>query len=53
MDTRLGGPQSQFGCGGKDKISQPLPGLEPQFSSVGLFTSLHRTATQLTEIAKI
>jgi hypothetical protein len=29
LDRRLGGPQSQSGCGGKEKISQPLPGLEP------------------------
>jgi hypothetical protein len=29
MDRRLGGPQSQSGCGGKEKNSQPLPGLEP------------------------
>jgi hypothetical protein len=26
---RLGGPQSRYGCGGEEKNSQPLPGLEP------------------------
>jgi hypothetical protein len=29
LDRRLGRPQSRSGCGGEDKISQPLPGLEP------------------------
>jgi hypothetical protein len=29
LDRRLGGPQSSSGCGGKEKNSQPLPGLEP------------------------
>jgi hypothetical protein len=29
LDRRLGGPQSQSGHGGKEKNSQPLPGLEP------------------------
>jgi hypothetical protein len=28
LDRRLGGPQSQSGRGGKEKNSQPLPGLE-------------------------
>jgi hypothetical protein len=26
---RLGGPQNRSGCGGEEKISQPLPRLEP------------------------
>jgi hypothetical protein len=30
---RLGGPQSQFGRGGKEKNFQPLPGIEPRSSS--------------------
>jgi hypothetical protein len=25
----MGGPQSRSGCGGEEKNSQPLPGLEP------------------------
>jgi hypothetical protein len=29
LDRRLGGLQSRSGCGGKDKYSQSLPGLEP------------------------
>jgi hypothetical protein len=29
LDRRLHGPQSQFGCGGEEKNSQPLPGLKP------------------------
>jgi hypothetical protein len=29
LDRRLGGPQSRSGRGGEEKISQPLPGLEP------------------------
>jgi hypothetical protein len=29
LDRRLGGPQSWSGCGGEEKNSQPLPGLEP------------------------
>jgi hypothetical protein len=29
LDRRLGGPQSRSGRGGKEKNSQPLPGLEP------------------------
>jgi hypothetical protein len=29
LDRTLGGPQSRSGYGGKDKNSQPLPGLEP------------------------
>jgi hypothetical protein len=29
LDRRLGGPQSQSGCSGEEKNSQPLPGLEP------------------------
>jgi hypothetical protein len=29
LDTRLGRPQSRSGRGGEEKISQPLPGLEP------------------------
>jgi hypothetical protein len=29
LDRRLGGPQSQSGCGGEEKNSQPLPRLEP------------------------
>jgi len=29
LDRRLDGPQSPSGCGGEEKISQPLPGLEP------------------------
>jgi hypothetical protein len=29
LDRRLGGPQSRFGRGGKDKNSHPLPGPEP------------------------
>jgi hypothetical protein len=28
LDRRLSGPQSQSGCGGEEKNSQPLPGLE-------------------------
>jgi hypothetical protein len=28
LDRRLGGFQSPFGCGGEEKNSQPLPGLE-------------------------
>jgi hypothetical protein len=28
LDRRLGGPQSQSGCGGEEKNSQPLPGLK-------------------------
>jgi hypothetical protein len=28
LDRRLGGPQSQFGCGGEEKNSQTLPRLE-------------------------
>jgi hypothetical protein len=28
LDRRLGGPQSQSGCNGEEKNSQPLPGLE-------------------------
>jgi hypothetical protein len=30
LDRRLDGPQSRSGCGGEEKNSQPLPGLEPQ-----------------------
>jgi hypothetical protein len=30
LDRRLGGPHNQSGRGGKEKNSQPLPGLEPQ-----------------------
>jgi hypothetical protein len=33
LDRRLGGPQSRFGRGGKEKNSQPLPGLEPPITS--------------------
>jgi hypothetical protein len=29
LDRRLSGPQSRSGCGGGEKNSQPLPGLEP------------------------
>jgi hypothetical protein len=29
LDRRLGGPQSRSERGGKEKNSQPLPGLEP------------------------
>jgi hypothetical protein len=29
LDRRLGGSQSQSGCSGKEKNSQPLPELEP------------------------
>jgi hypothetical protein len=29
LDRKLIGPQSQSGCGGEEKNSQPLPGLEP------------------------
>jgi hypothetical protein len=29
LDRRLGGPWSQSGCGGEEKNSWPLPGLEP------------------------
>jgi hypothetical protein len=29
LDRRLGGPQRWSGYGGKEKNSQPLPGLEP------------------------
>jgi hypothetical protein len=29
LDRRLGGPQSRSGCGGEEKYSQSLPGLEP------------------------
>jgi hypothetical protein len=29
LDRRLGGSQSQFGCGGEEKNSHPQPGLEP------------------------
>jgi hypothetical protein len=29
LDRRLDGPQSRSGCGGEEKNSQPLPGLEP------------------------
>jgi hypothetical protein len=29
FDRRLGGPQSRSGCGGEEKNSQSLPGLEP------------------------
>jgi hypothetical protein len=29
LDRRLGGPQSWSGCGGEEKNTQPLPGLEP------------------------
>jgi hypothetical protein len=28
LDRRLSGPQSQSGCGGEEKNSQPLPGLK-------------------------
>jgi len=28
-DRRLGGPKSHSGCGGGEKNSQPLPGIEP------------------------
>jgi hypothetical protein len=28
LDRRLSGPQSWAGCGGEEKNSQPLPGLE-------------------------
>jgi len=31
LDRRLGGHQSWFGHGGKEKNSQSLPGLEPTF----------------------
>jgi len=30
LDRRLGGPQNLCGCGGEEKNSQPLSGLEPQ-----------------------
>jgi hypothetical protein len=29
LNSRLGGPQSRSGCGGEEKNSQPLSGLEP------------------------
>jgi hypothetical protein len=29
LDRGLAGPQSRSGCGGEEKNSQPLPGLEP------------------------
>jgi hypothetical protein len=29
LDRRMGGSQSRSGCGGEEKNSQPLPGLEP------------------------
>jgi hypothetical protein len=29
LDRRLGGTQNRTGCGGGEKNSQPLPGLEP------------------------
>jgi hypothetical protein len=28
LDKKLSGPQSRSGCGGEEKNSQPLPGLE-------------------------
>jgi len=37
MDKRLGGPQSRSGRGGKDRNSQPLPGIKPRSSSQQLF----------------
>jgi hypothetical protein len=33
LDRRLGGPQGMSGCGGIEKKSLPLPGIEPPFSS--------------------
>jgi len=33
LDRRLGGLQSQSGCGGEDKNFQPLPRIESQSSS--------------------
>jgi len=36
LDRRLGGPQSQPECGGKEKNYQPLPELKPPINqSVG------------------
>jgi len=29
LDRKLGAPQSLSGCGREEKISHPLPGLEP------------------------
>jgi hypothetical protein len=37
MDRRVGGSQIRFGCGGEEKNSQPLPGIEsPIIQSVAL-----------------
>jgi hypothetical protein len=41
LDRRLGGPQSRSGCGGEEKNSQPLPGVEPPITSSN-FTLHHR-----------
>jgi hypothetical protein len=30
LNRRLGGPQSQSGCGGEEKNSSPLPGIKPR-----------------------
>jgi hypothetical protein len=30
LDRRLGGPQNRTGCGGEEKSSYPLPGIEPR-----------------------
>jgi len=35
LDRKLGGPQSQPGCCGEEKESQPLPELEPQIINTG------------------
>jgi len=34
LDRRLGRPQDKSGCGGEDKNSQNLPGIEPCSSSL-------------------
>jgi hypothetical protein len=39
LDRRLGWPQSQFGCGGEGKNSQPLPRLVKFYSSFSFLLS--------------
>jgi hypothetical protein len=46
LDRRLGGPQSRYGRGGKERTYQHLPGIEPRSPSRSLATVL----TELTQL---
>jgi hypothetical protein len=55
LNRRLDGPQSQSGCSGEEKNTQPLPGLEPptiqpvaqRYTTVKYGTKLHEQKTNI------